>query len=52
MSVKEGSMAQVAEESLYERLRGHDALCAATDDLLGWLLSDPQLKDYWKGASQ
>jgi hemoglobin len=44
-------MAAVAEKSLYERLGGYDALCAATDDLLGRLLSDPQLKDYWKGAS-
>ncbi len=26
-------------------------MCAATDDLLGRLMSDPQLKDYWKGAS-
>ena len=40
-----------AEESLYERLGGYDAICAATDDLLGRLQSDPQLKDYWKGAS-
>jgi hemoglobin len=44
-------MAQVADKSLYERLGGYDAICAATDDLLGRLLSDPQLKDYWKGAS-
>jgi hemoglobin len=44
-------MADVAEASLYERLGGYDALCAATDDLLGRLQSDPQLKDYWKGAS-
>src|SRR5215212_3107354 len=46
------SMAEVAATSLYERLGGYDALCAATDDLLGRLQSDPQLKDYWKGASQ
>jgi hemoglobin len=44
-------MAEVAATSLYERLGGYDALCAATDDLLGRLQSDPQLKDYWKGAS-
>ena len=44
-------MPEVAEKSLYERLGGYDAICAATDDLLGRLLSDPQLKDYWKGAS-
>jgi hemoglobin len=44
-------MAAVAEKSLYERLGGYDALCAATDDVLARLQSDPQLKDYWKGAS-
>ena len=38
-------------KSLYERLEGYDAICAATDDLLGRLQSDPQLKDHWKGAS-
>jgi hemoglobin len=44
-------MADAAERSLYERLGGYDAICAATDDLLGRLQSDPQLKDYWKGTS-
>jgi len=44
-------MAEVAATSLYDRLGGYDAICAATDDLLGRLQSDPQLKDYWKGAS-
>jgi hemoglobin len=44
-------MAGVAEKTLYERLGGYDAICAATDDLLGRLQSDPQLKDYWKGSS-
>jgi len=44
-------MAVVAEKSLYERLGGYDALCAATDDLLTRLQADPQLKGYWKGAS-
>ncbi len=43
-------MAATATKSLYERLGGYDAICAATDDLLGRLQSDPQLKDYWKGA--
>jgi hypothetical protein len=28
-------MAEVAATSLYERLGGYEALCAATDDLLG-----------------
>jgi hemoglobin len=39
------------EKSLYERLGGYDAIAAATDDLLGRLLNDPLLKDYWKGKS-
>ena len=38
--------------SLYTRLGGYDAICAATDDLLARLQSDPQLKDYWKGTSE
>ena len=44
-------MAQIVEESLYHRLGGYDAIAAATDDLLARLQSDPQLRDYWKGAS-
>jgi hemoglobin len=44
-------MEQVVEESLYHRLGGYDAIAAATDDLLARLQSDPQLRDYWKGAS-
>jgi hemoglobin len=39
------------EQSLYQRLGGYDAIAAATDDLLARLRSDPQLRDYWKGAS-
>ncbi len=44
-------MNEQTQASLYERLGGYDALCAATDDLLARLQADPQLKDYWKGAS-
>ena len=40
-----------AERSLYHRLGGYDAIAAATDDLLARLQGDPQLRDYWKGAS-
>jgi hemoglobin len=36
---------------LYQRLGGYDAIAAASDDLLDRLQADPQLKDYWKGAS-
>jgi hemoglobin len=38
-------------ESLYQRLGGYDAIAAATDELLARLQADPQLRDYWKGAS-
>jgi hemoglobin len=38
-------------ESLYQRLGGYDAIAAATDELLTRLQADPQLRDYWKGAS-
>ena len=44
-------MGEVVTESLYQRLGGYDAIAAATDDLLARLQSDPQLCDYWKGAS-
>jgi hemoglobin len=40
------------ESSLYARLGGYDAICAATDDLLGRLQSDSELRDYWKGTSE
>ncbi len=42
----------MSDQTLYQRLGGYDAVAAATDDLLGRLLSDPVLKDYWKGKSQ
>jgi len=44
-------MAQLEAQSLYERLGGYDAICAATDDLLGRVLGDPRIKDYWKGLN-
>jgi hemoglobin len=44
-------MAEATAESLYHRLGGYDAIAAATDDLLARLQADPQLRDYWKGAS-
>ena len=40
-----------AEQSLYQRLGGYDAIAAATDDLLARLQGDPRLGGYWKGAS-
>lgn len=44
-------MAETVPESLYHRLGGYDAIAAATDELLARLQADPQLRDYWKGAS-
>jgi len=43
--------ASAEEQSLYQRLGGYDAICAATDDLLGRVLNDPRIKDYWKGLN-
>jgi hemoglobin len=42
----------MSDQTLYQRLGGYDAIAAATDDLLGRLLNDPLLKDYWKGTSE
>jgi hemoglobin len=44
-------MGEVVTTSLYHRLGGYDAIAAATDDLLARLQRDPDLRDYWKGAS-
>ena len=44
-------MGQATGQSLYQRLGGYDAVCAATDDLLGRLQADPRIRDYWKGLS-
>ncbi len=42
-------MTESSEKSLYERLGGYDAICAATDDQITRIQSDPQLGGYWKG---
>jgi hemoglobin len=42
----------MSERTLYQRLGGYEAIAAATDDLLGRLVNDPLLKDYWKGKSE
>lgn len=44
-------MQETTNLSLYQRLGGYDAIAAATDELLARLQADPQLGDYWKGAS-
>ena len=40
-----------AEDSLYKRLGGYDAIAAAVADLMPRLRSDPKLWVYWKGKS-
>ena len=45
-------MSSAPGKSLYQRLGGYDAICAAVDDLIPRLHSDPQLGSYWKGQSQ
>ena len=41
-----------AEETLYKRLGGYDAIAAVTDSFLGKLGSDPALKGFFAGHSQ
>lgn len=38
-------------QSLYHRLGGYDAIAAVTDDFIGRLLNDPQLKRFFTGLS-
>ena len=40
-----------AQKSLYQRLGGYDAISAVTEDFLGRLGSDPQLKRFFVGLS-
>ncbi len=42
-------MTASSEKSLYEQLGGYEAICAASDDLIARIQSDPQLGGYWKG---
>lgn len=43
---------KTAEESLYKRLGGYDAIAAFVADLMPRLYADPTLWVYWKGKSQ
>src|SRR3974390_2311375 len=40
------------QPTLYQRLGGHDALTAVTDDFLGRLATDPQLKRFFVGHNK
>jgi hemoglobin len=41
----------LAQDSLYKRLGGYDALAAVSDDFLGRLAADPQLARFFPGLS-
>ena len=41
----------VAQDSLYKRLGGYDAIAAVTDDFLGRLIGDAQFAKFFAGAS-
>ncbi len=43
--------ATAAQDSLYKRLGGYDALAAVTDDFLGRLLTDPKESRFFVGLS-
>ena len=43
--------AQAQGATLYQRLGGYDALAAVTDDFIGRLIGDPQLKRFFEGFS-
>lgn len=43
--------AQAPAKSLYARLGGYDAVAAVTDDFLGRLTTDAQMKRFFVGAS-
>jgi len=45
------ALAQQPPPSLYHRLGGYDALAAVTDDFVGRLATDPQLKHFFGGLS-
>lgn len=40
------------QKSLYQRLGGYDALAAVTDDFIGRLAADPQLKHFFAGHNK
>lgn len=44
-------MAVIKNKSLYDRLGGYDAICAAVDDLMPRLFQDQQIGIMWNGRS-
>jgi len=43
---------QSDQQSLYKRLGGFDALAAVTDDFIGRMANDPQLKKFFTGFNE
>jgi len=48
---QQSTSAPKAQDTLYKRLGGYDALAAVTDDFLARLMADPQLKRFFQGVS-
>ena len=48
---QDNAMKTPAQESLYKRLGGYDALAAVTDDFIGRLVTDKSLGRFFGGAS-
>jgi hemoglobin len=45
------SNVSTAQETLYKRLGGYDAICAVVDDFITGLATDKDLEKFFKGAS-
>jgi len=50
-AAQEKAQKEKAQQSLYARLGGYDAIAAVTDDFLGKLANDPQLGRFFTGMS-
>lgn len=48
---QEASKSPTAQKTLYQRLGGYDALAAVTEDFIGRMANDPQLKRFFIGLS-
>ena len=46
------ALAQQPQKSLYQRIGGYDALAAVTDDFIGRLATDPQLRRFFAGHNK
>jgi hemoglobin len=48
---QEAAKSPTAQKTLYQRLGGYDALAAVTEDFIGRMANDPQLKRFFIGLS-